>query len=84
MDEMPWAPMKITSSLDAGIMQIVPMDYNARRISLEQAKTQDWYFTNQTVFKNAKNSLDAITKAPDVFIETIAFNLRYLITMPIV
>ena len=82
MDEMPWAPMKITSSLDAGIMQIVPMDYNARRISLEQAKTQDWYFTNQTVFKNAKNSLDAITKAPDVFIETIAFNLRYLITMP--
>ena len=82
MDEMPWAPMKITSSLDAGIMQMVPMDYNARRISLEQAKNQDWYFTNQTVFKNAKNALDAIIKVPDVFIETIAFNLRYIITMP--
>ena len=81
MDEMPWAPMKITSSLDAGIMQMVPMDYNARRISLEQAKKQDWYFTNQTVFKNAKNAIDAIIKVPDVFIETIAFNPRYLITM---
>ena len=82
MDEMPWAPMKITSSLDAGIMQIVPMDYNARRISLEQAKDQDWYFTNQTIFKNAENAFDAIIKVPSVFVETIAFNLRYLVTMP--
>ena len=82
MDEMPWAPMKIKSSLDAGIMQMGPADYNARRISLEDAKTQDWYFTNKTVFKNAKNSLDAMYKAPEVFVENIGFNLRYLFTLP--
>jgi len=82
MDEMPWAPMKIKSSLDAGIMQMVPADYNARRISLEEAKTQDWFFTNKTIFNNAENAIDAIIKVPNVFIETITFNLRYLFTMP--
>ena len=82
MDEMPWAPMKIKSSLDAGIMQMGQADYNARRISIEDAKTQDWYFTNKTIFKNAENSIDAIFKAPEVFVENIGFNLRYLFILP--
>ena len=82
MDEMPWAPMTITSSMDAAIMQINPADYLSRRITIEEAKTQDWYFTNKTVFKNASNYINAMFLAPEVFIENLGYNLKYLNLMP--
>jgi hypothetical protein len=83
MDEMKWAPTKSSSSsLSLGIMQMHPVDYLARRITIEEAKKQDWYFTNQTLFKNAATPVQAMLLAPEVFVENIAYNLRYLVTVP--
>ena len=82
MDAMPWSPMEKTISIDIAIMHANPQHYLSRREIPINVENEDWYFTVPKLLKNSKNSLEAFARVPEIFIENISFNLRYLFVLP--